>query len=75
MVLNSRINFQKAYWKLKDNAKSSGQVINANMRIKLIKITSMLDQHIKINKWKSFYNILNYGRSEMDNMDVSKIVN
>lgn len=63
LVLNSKINFQKAYWKLRDNATSSGQVIDANIRIKLIKITSLIDQHIKISKWRSFYHILNYGRA------------
>jgi hypothetical protein len=75
LVMNSKINFQKAYWKLKDNAKSSGQIIDANLRIKLIKITSLLEQHIKISKWRSFYHILNYGRAEQDNLDVSKIIN
>jgi hypothetical protein len=63
-VLNSKINVQKSYWKLKENVISSGQIINANTRIKLIKLTSILKRHIEINKWKSFYHILNYGKTE-----------
>lgn len=74
LVLNSKLNIQSSYWKLKENVESSGQVLNANTRIKLIKLTSILKRHIDMNKWKSFYYILNYGKSDYDHLDVSKIV-
>lgn len=75
LVMNGRLNLQNSYWKLKENVLSSGQVISPNTRIKLIKLTSIFKRHVDINKWKSFYHILNYGKSDYDHLDVSKIVN
>jgi hypothetical protein len=48
--------------------------MNANLRIKLIKIFSILKRHVEINKWKAFYYILNYGKGDREGMDVSMMV-
>lgn len=72
--MNSKINIQKSYWRLKENVITTGQVINANVKMKLIKMFSILNKHVEINKWKSFYYILNTGKAEIERMDVSKIV-
>lgn len=64
LSINSKINIQKSYWRLKEHVAASGQVMNANLRIKLIKLFSILNRHVEINKWKSFYYILNCGKTE-----------
>lgn len=74
LCLNSKVNVQKSYWKLKDNVVASGQVLNANIRIKLTKLISIVNRHTEINRWKSFYHILNYGKADHDRMSVSHIV-
>lgn len=48
--------------------------MNANLRIKLMKVFSILKRHVEINKWKSFYHILNSGKAERERMDVSMMV-
>ena len=74
LVLNSKLNIQNSYWKLKENVISSGQLVTANTRIKLIKLNSIIKRHVDMNKWKAFYYILNYGKSDYDHLDVSKMV-
>lgn len=74
MCLNTKLNVQKSYWKLKENVISTGNLMNAKKEIKLIKLFSIIKRHADINKWKSFYHILNYGKTDYHHLDASYMV-
>ncbi len=71
--MQSKINVQKSYWRLKDYTISSGDVQNATAVVKLKKLFSHIKKFYDINLLKAFYSIVRAGKSGSDNMNVSKI--
>jgi hypothetical protein len=73
LSMNSKINVQKSYWRLRENLYSTGELKNTAAVIKLQKIFYIVGKYYNYNILKAFYSLVNFGKNRMDQMDVSKL--
>lgn len=63
MALNTRVNTQKSFWRLKYNIYSTGVIYNAAIIVKLKKLFNNLRKYYELNMYKVFLTIDKYGRN------------
>lgn len=63
MALNTKINIQKSFWRLKFNMDSSGVQYNAAVIVKLKKLYNNIRKQYELNLFRAFLMIDKYGRT------------
>lgn len=63
LALNTKINIQKSFWRLKYNMDSSGVQYNAAVIVKLKKLYNNIRKQYELNLFRAFLMIDKYGRS------------
>jgi len=63
LALNTKINIQKSFWRLKFNMDASGVQYNAAVIVKLKKLYNNIRKHYELNLFRAFLMIDKYGRS------------
>ena len=63
LALNTKINIQKSFWRLKFNMDSSGVQYNAAVIVKLKKLYNNISKQYELNLFRAFLMIDKYGRS------------
>ena len=66
LSVNSRINMQKSFWRMKMNMNTAGVTFNATMIVKLKKMYNNIKKFYIVNMYKSFLMIGKHGRSGHD---------
>jgi hypothetical protein len=79
LALNTRVNTQKSFWRLKHNIYSTGVIYNAAIIVKLKKLFNNLRKYYELNMYKIFLTIDKYGRNlqeaEMTRVRQSRMTN
>mgnify|MGYP000970389866 CR=1 FL=1 len=60
--MNTRINTQKSFWRLRHNILSTGVVYNAAIIVKLKKLFNNVRKYYELNMFKIFLTVDKYGR-------------
>jgi len=63
LALNTKINIQKAFWRLKNNMDTSGVQYNAAVIVKLKKLYNNIRKQYELNLFRAFLMIDKYGRT------------
>ncbi len=63
LSLNTKINIQKSFWRLKFNMDSSGVQYNAAVIVSLKKLYNNIRKQYELNLFRAFLMIDKYGRS------------
>lgn len=63
LALNTKINIQKSFWRLKFNMDSSGVQYNAAVIVKLKKLYNNIRKQYELNLFRAFLMIDKYGRT------------
>lgn len=67
MSLNTKINIQKSFWRMKYNMNTSGVKYNAAIIVKIKKMFNNIRKYYELNMFRSFLMIDKYGKSQQDN--------
>lgn len=63
LAMNSRINVQKSYWRIKYNTTTSGITFNASVIVKMKKLFNHVKKIYTMNLYKSFLTIENHSKN------------
>ncbi len=63
LALNTRVNTQKSFWRLRHNIYSTGVIYNAAIIVKLKKLFNNLRKYYELNMYKVFLTIDKYGKN------------
>lgn len=66
LSLNTRVNIQKSFWRMKFNMDTSGVTFNAAIIVKMKKMYNNIRKLYVLNMYRAFLTIDKYGRNPND---------
>jgi hypothetical protein len=66
LSLNTKINIQKSFWRLKSNMNTNGVLVNAAIIVKIKKMFNNIRKYYELNMFRAFLMIDKHGKSLQD---------